>query len=127
MTTNTIMVIHERANGVFYNGKFYPYKTSLVDVPSKRNLRYYVKSILITVVSEGITAWGVSHVQGYQDSELRYLAYVQVPALTQATDYVSIVGTFSPCILLDIGSAIDYTAMGSHCAVVIVYAEIDDV
>lgn len=129
MTSNTQLVLHERANGVICNNKFYPYLTYRAsdDIPAKKNVRYFVKAVVVSLISEGICATDYVQVTGKINGVTCYLVHTRIAAQTQAVDFASVNSTVPLGVLLDRECPIDLILGTSNGRVVVVYAEIDDV
>jgi len=133
MTSNTLMIGHERANGVIFNNKFYPYKINTLDDLSsiiRKNTRLYIRGICSVVTVSGIKNSGSSFVTGKLNGQVVTLLYSSTPAQTLASDY-QILSTpqVNVGLLFDRETPLVITKSAQHesYVVTLVYAEVDDV
>lgn len=94
MTVITNLVLHERANGVVLNNRFYPYKIAYLStdgetITVKKNTRLFVKSIGLSCSIAGIQAALTMNISGTLSGDTCRLCYEGFPAMTQAADFAT--------------------------------------
>lgn len=132
MTANTNLVLHQRANGVVKDGKFYPFGTwnpqdTTKTLTCRKGTRFFVKSVQLTAASSGIKAASYNRVYCIKNSENNLLGYINLPAMTQASDFVSDTVFCQAGVLADLETPLYYSTNATSSCAVVVYAEVDDV
>lgn len=122
--------LHERANGVVVNNKFYPYKyyqTATTTFVPRKNTRVYVKQISFTGVQEGVIARKTCLAVGTVHGESENFFYKILPAQTVASDFSLLSETVPVGIFFDRETPIAFSGTPSVHRFVMTYAEVDEV
>lgn len=132
MTVNTNLVLHERANGVILNNRFYPYKTQLFDTTGQSltprpNTRLFVKDVFVSVTNVGIQAIRSINLLSTLNGQSRNVLICHCPAMTQATDIWGFMANTPVNILFDREAPLTHTQNSTSAYIMVRYAEIDDV
>lgn len=132
MTVISDIVLHERANGVVWNNKFYPYKVRAANVTTsilnyKKGVRFYIRELTLSGTMAGVKGGNTNYAQGSYLGDALILNRITLPAMTQATDYAFVSQTVEPHVLLDRETGIIHDLGLDNGNYVIVWAEIDDV
>jgi len=126
-------ILKEYANGVMdERGRFYPYKTSTAVsstgtlLAAKQNVRFYIKSLILSVSQSGVIAAGIDYIQ-YVENNIQRDYLVAHGAQTQATDFNEQNLVIPIEILADSTTAISFTKNSTYANVRMIYSEVDDI
>lgn len=117
------------ANGIrdVGDGRFFPFHTNTFSpgtiLPRKQNVRYFIKSLMISYTALGTDAGSVITVTGTVDKLLKTLVQINKTTLVVGTDMLQ---EWNPLALLDIEGEVDFLAADITAATItITWAEVD--
>lgn len=127
-------IIKEFANGVMCNEQWYPFQTyagglSSTYRESKKNVRYFIRTLNLSVRLTGIYEGGAGYVNCYRNGSSLPLLYIQIPQTTLAEDFWGFCQDIQVYLLADenkpIQTGLNPTSAAVTMTTGVTYCEID--